>query len=162
MINLKDYIREIPDWPRTGVNFKDITTILEDPEVFHYTIERMMEPVKYLKINKIAVVDARGFLFGSVIAYKLGVGICLISKNGKLPSKTVEELYQKEYGFDVLTMHEDSIKKGENVLLVDDILATGGTIEASTKMIERLGGTIVGISVVVDLPFCSQRQKINI
>jgi len=160
-MDLKKFIREVPDWPKEGVNFKDITTILENAEAFQFTIEKLIEPFKNEKIDKVAVIDARGFLFGSVIAYKLGVGVSLIRKKGKLPYKTIEEKYEKEYGFDTLTMHEDTVKKDENVLLIDDLLATGGTLEASAKMIERLGGRVVGISVVIDLPFLRGRERLK-
>ncbi len=161
MFNLKNFIREVPDWPQRGVNFKDITTILENPVVFKQVVDELIKPFKTNPIDKIAVIDARGFIFGAVIAYNLGVGISLIHKKGKLPFKTISQEYQKEYGVDILTMHEDTIKKGEKVLLVDDLLATGGTIEASTKMIESLGGEIIGISVVVNLPFLGGSEKLK-
>ena len=160
-MNLKDYIREVPDWPIKGVNFKDITTLLQDPKLFRYTIDQMTKPFLNKKIDKIVVIDARGFLLGSAIAYNLNCGLSLVRKKGKLPSQTIEESYVKEYGPDTLCMHQDTIKQGENVLVVDDLLATGGTLEATTKMIERLGGNVVGISLIIDLPYCGGSQKLK-
>ncbi|MFA6536840.1 MAG: adenine phosphoribosyltransferase [Patescibacteria group bacterium] len=160
-MNLKEFIREVPNWPKEGINFKDITTILENPTAFKFTIDEMTKPFLNDGINKIVVIDARGFLLGSVMAYNLKLGISLVRKKGKLPYKTIEENYEKEYGFDVLTMHEDTIKLNEKVLIVDDLLATGGTLEATVKMIEKMGGIVAGISVIVDLPFCGGRKKLE-
>jgi len=161
MENLKSYIREVQDWPVKGVNFKDITTILQDREAFRYVIDEMTKPFLNEKIDKVVGIDARGFLLATPIAYKLNSGVSLVRKEGKLPSKTIKENYQKEYGFDILTMHEDTIKKGERVLIVDDLLATGGTMEATTKLVERLGGEILGISFIVDLPFLGGSKKLS-
>jgi len=160
VMDLKPYIREVPDWPIKGVNFKDITTLLQDYNLLKYVVDEMIEPFKEVKIDKIVAIDARGFLFATPIAYKIGCGVSLVRKEGKLPYKTIKESYEKEYGLDVLAMHEDTIKKGEKVLVVDDLLATGGTIEATIKMIERLGGEVVGASFVVDLPFLGGREKL--
>lgn len=160
-MNLKTKIREIPNWPIKGVNFKDITTLLQDGKVFKYVINEMLKPYKAAKINKIVAIDARGFLLATPIAYKLGVGVCLVRKKGKLPYKIIEEKYEKEYGPDILTMHEDTIKKGDKVLIVDDLLATGGTMEATIKLVEKLGGEIVGISLIIDLPFLGGSKKLS-
>jgi adenine phosphoribosyltransferase len=160
-MNLKEKIREVQDWPIAGVNFKDITTLLEDPEIFKYVVDEMTKPYLNQQIDKIVVIDARGFLFGTVMAYKLGCGVSLVRKKGKLPYKTIEASYQKEYGPDTLIMHEDTIKKGEKVAIVDDLLATGGTMETTVKMVEQLGGNILGISVVVDLPFLGGNKKVE-
>lgn len=159
-MDIKPYIREVPDWPIKGVNFKDITTLLQDPQLFKYVVDEMIEPFKDIKIDKIVAIDARGFLFATPIAYKIGCGVSLVRKEGKLPYKTIKESYEKEYGLDVLAMHEDTVKKGEKVLIVDDLLATGGTLEATVKMIERLGGEVIGISCVVDLPFLGGSKKL--
>lgn len=159
-MNLKQKIREIPDWPIPGVNFKDITTLLQDGETFKYVIDKMTEPFLDKKIDKIVVLDARGFLLGTVIAYKLGIGICLVRKKGKLPYQTIEETYQKEYGPDTLAMHIDTIKPGEKILIVDDLLATGGTLEAAAKLVEKLGGDIIGVSLIIDLPFLGGSKKL--
>ena len=158
-MDLKSKIREILDWPIKGVNFKDITTLLEDPEIFKFVIDEMIKPFLGEKIDKIVVLDARGFLLGTPIAYNLGVGISLVRKKGKLPYKTVEATYIKEYGSDIVTMHEDTIKPGEKVLIVDDLLATGGTLGAAIELVEKLGGEIIGISVIIDLPFLGGSKK---
>ena len=160
-MDLKPYIREVPDWPKKGIIFYDITTLLEDHFVLKYVVDAMVEPFKDEKIDKIVAIDARGFLLGASIAYNIGCGLSLVRKEGKLPYKTIKESYEKEYGLDVLTMHEDTIKKGEKVLVVDDLLATGGTLEATVKMIERLGGEVVGISYIVDLPFLGGSGKLS-
>ena len=160
-MDLKSKIREIPDWPIKGVNFKDITTLLQDGKTFRYVINNLVKPFAKKKIDKVVAIDARGFLLASPVAYKLGCGVSLVRKKGKLPSKTIEEKYDKEYGPDVLTIHEDTIKKGEKVLIVDDLLATGGTIEATIKLVERLGGKIVGICFIIDLPFLGGSKKLD-
>lgn len=158
-MDLKSKIREVPDWPIPGVNFKDITTLLEDGETFRYVIDKMLEPFKNQPIDKIVVLDARGFLLGTPLAYNLGVGVCLVRKKGKLPYKTVEASYMKEYGADTVCMHEDTVKPGERVLIVDDLLATGGTLGAAVELVEKLGGEIIGISVIIDLPFLGGSKK---
>lgn len=158
-MDIKPFIREVPDWPKKGIIFYDITTLLEDPKLLRYIVDAMIEPFKGDEIDKIVAIDARGFLLGAAIAYNIGCGVSLVRKEGKLPYKTIRETYEKEYGEDVLTMHEDTIKKGEKVLVVDDLLATGGTLQASVRMIERLGGDVVGISYIVDLPFLGGSEK---
>ncbi len=160
-MDLKPYIREVPDWPKEGIIFYDITTLLEDHKILKYIVDAMAQPFKDEKIDKIVAIDARGFLLGAAIAYNIGCGVSLVRKEGKLPYKTIKESYEKEYGLDTLTMHEDTIKKGERVLVVDDLLATGGTLEATVKMIERLGGEIAGISYIVDLPFLGGSERMS-
>jgi adenine phosphoribosyltransferase len=160
-MDLKPFIREVSDWPIKGVSFKDITTLLQDARLFKYVVDEMIEPFKGTKIDKIVGIDARGFLMATPIAYKIGCGVSLVRKEGKLPYKTIQESYEKEYGLDTLAMHEDTIQMGEKVLLVDDLLATGGTVEASIKMIERLGGEVVGASFIIDLPFLGGSQKLS-
>lgn len=160
-MNIKKYIREIPDWPVKGVNFKDITTLLQNPKVFKYTIDEMCKPFLNQKIDKIVAIDARGFLLAAPMAYKMNCGVSLVRKKGKLPYKIIEKEYQKEYGVDVLTMHQDAIKKGEKVLIVDDLLATGGTIAATVEMVEKLGGEVAGMSFVINLPFLGGSEKLK-
>jgi adenine phosphoribosyltransferase len=160
-MDLKRYIREVQDYPIKGVNFKDITTILQDRDAFRYMVDKMIEPYLGQNIDKIVVIDARGFLLGTAMAYRLNTGVCLVRKEGKLPAETIKESYQKEYGPDILTIHKDTIKKGEKVLVVDDILATGGTVEATSKLVERLGGEIVGMSFIINLPFLGGSEKLN-
>jgi adenine phosphoribosyltransferase len=160
-MDLKQYIREVPNWPINGVNFKDITTILQDPLAFKYTIDELIKPYVGQKIDKLVAIDARGFLLAAPMAYLLGVGVSLVRKKGKLPSTTIEQEYQKEYGPDILAMHSDTISSGEKVAVIDDLLATGGTMEASIKMVEQLGGEVIGCSFIVDLPFLGGSQKLS-
>jgi len=158
-MDLKSKIREVPNWPIKGVNFKDITTLLQDKKIFKHVIDGMSKPFKNKKIDKVVAIDARGFLLATPIAYKIGAGVSLVRKKGKLPYKTISATYQKEYGPDTITMHKDTIKPSEKVLIVDDLLATGGTLGATIKLIEKLKGKIVGISFIVDLPFLGGSQK---
>jgi len=146
-MNLKDKIREIPDFPKKGVNFKDITPLLEDPKYFKQAIDLLINQLgdTTSKLNKIVAIDARGFLIASALAYKLGAGIVIVRKKGKLPHKTVACDYDLEYGKEILEIHKDSIKPGEKVLIVDDVLATGGTVKATVDLVEKLGGKIIGI-----------------
>jgi len=160
-VDIKSYIREIPDWPVKGVNFKDITTLLQNPKVFKYTVDEMCRPFLGQKIDKIVAIDARGFLLAAPMAYKMNCGVVLVRKKGKLPYKIIEKQYQKEYGVDILTMHLDAIKRGEKVLIVDDLLATGGTIAAAVEMVQDLGGKIVGMSFIIDLPFLGGSKKLK-
>jgi len=160
-MNLKSKIREIPDWPIKGVNFKDITTLLEDGKTFRYVISKLIQPFSKNHIDRVVAIDARGFLLASTVAYKLGCGVSIVRKKGKLPYKTIEATYTKEYGQDTLTIHEDTIKPGDNVLMVDDLVATGGTMMASIQLVEKLGGKIAGISCIIDLPFLGGSKKLN-
>lgn len=160
-MNLKSKIREVPNWPIKDVNFKDITTLLQDEKTFRYVVDELARPFKKIKIDKIVAIDARGFLLAAPVAYKLGVGVVLVRKKGKLPYKTIQATYQKEYGPDTLAMHRDAIKSGEKVLIIDDLLATGGTMLAAIKLIKKLKGKIVGISFIVDLPFLGGNKKLK-
>lgn len=152
-MNLKKYIREVPNWPQKGINFKDITTLLQNPDLFRLTINEMAKPFTNKKIDKVVAIDARGFLLAAPVAYKIKAGLCLVRKKGKLPFKTIEEYYEKEYGKDILAIHSDAIKRGEKVLIIDDLLATGGTAIATVRLVEKLGGKIIGMSFIIDLPF---------
>lgn len=160
-MDLKLKIREIPNWPIKGVSFKDITTLLQDGKTFKYVVNKLMEPFLKEKIDKVVDIDARGFLLASPIAYKIGCGVCLVRKRGKLPYKIIEEKYDKEYGQDALAIHRDSIKRGEQILVVDDLIATGGTVETIIKLVERLGGKVVGVSFIIDLPFLGGSKKLK-
>ena len=157
---LKAAIRDVPDFPKPGIVFKDITPILGDPKLFRAAVEILLARHKGKKIDKIAAIDARGFLFGGAMADRLGVGLVPIRKKGKLPYKTYEQSYDLEYGSATLTIHQDAFKKGDAVVLVDDLLATGGTAAASAKLIEQAGGKVVGIDFVVELAFLKGRQKL--
>ena len=160
-MNIKSYIREVPDWPIEGVSFKDITTLLQDSNALKYVIDKMTEPFLNKKIDKVVAIESRGFLLATPIAYKIGCGISLVRKKDKLPFKTIKESYKKEYGFDMLIMHQDTIVKDEKILIIDDIIATGGTIETTIKLVKRLGGKVVGISSIVDLPFLGGSKKLK-
>jgi adenine phosphoribosyltransferase len=160
-INLRSKIRTVPHFPKKGVMFKDITTLLQDSDCFRYAIKEMLEHFRGKKIDKVVSAESRGFIFGSVMAHELGAGFVPMRKPGKLPWKKIREEFKTEYSKDAFEVHEDSIKKGENVLLVDDLLATGGTMEAAIKLIERLGGNIVGIAILIELGFLKGRERIK-
>ncbi|MHA1682516.1 MAG: adenine phosphoribosyltransferase [Promethearchaeota archaeon] len=144
-------IRNVPDFPKEGIQFKDITTLIKDAGGLKNSVDDIVAAFKDKGISKVAGIESRGFIFGTAIAYLLGVGFVLIRKPGKLPAETVSEEYSLEYGTDKVEMHVDAIDKGEKVLLVDDLLATGGTAEASVKLIEKVGGDIAGIAFIIEL-----------
>ncbi len=150
-LNLVDKIRNVPDWPIKGIQFKDITTLLQDAEALKEAINIFVKRYKNKKIDKIVSMEARGFIFGAAIAYMIGAGFVPIRKKGKLPFKTIEYTYEKEYGPDTLTMHVDAIKSGERVLIIDDLLATGGTALAAAKMVEMLKGEVYEIGFLIEL-----------
>lgn len=160
-MDIKSKIREVPDWPKPGVSFKDITPLLGDPEGFKEVIDRLAEPYLGQKIDKVVGIDARGFIFAAAMAYKLGAGLAIVRKKGKLPWKTIGTDYALEYAANSIEMHEDSVLPGENVLIVDDVLATGGTMEATVGLVNKLGGDIVGISFVIELGFLDGRKKLG-
>ncbi len=154
-------IRDVPDFPIAGVLFKDITTVLMDPALFKETIDLFVNRYKGRGISKIAAVDARGFLFAGAVAAQIGAGLVPIRKKGKLPYKTIEETYSLEYGTATLTMHVDAIKKGEKVLIMDDLLATGGTALASAHLVEKLGGQVTELAFLIELAFLKGREKVG-
>ena len=158
---IKSKIREIPDWPKRGVGFKDITPLLGDKEVFRKTINLLAKPYLKKKIDKVVGIDARGFLLAAAIAYRLRAGIAIVRKKGKLPCKTVCQEYDLEYGSNTIEIHKDSILPGERVLLVDDVLATGGTMEAAVSLVEKLKGKIVSIDFLMELTLLNGRKKIK-
>lgn len=160
-MDIKNKIRTVPHWPIEGVMFRDITTLLQDPEAFRETCDMLYERYKEVEIDKIVAIDARGFIFGAVLAYKLNIGFVPVRKAGKLPYNTISEPYTLEYGENVVEMHKDSIEKDEKILVVDDLIATGGTISAATKLVERLGGEIVECVFIVELPDLKGREKIK-
>ncbi len=157
---LKKYIRSVPDFPRPGINFYDITTLLQDPAGFTLALEAMEEFARSKQAEKILAVESRGFLFGAALADRLETGLAVARKKGKLPYKTVSAEYALEYGTDSLEVHEDAVVKGERVLIVDDLIATGGTLQAVCKMVEQLSAEVVGISAVIDLSFLPWREKL--
>lgn len=157
---IKSKIRDVPDFPREGIIFKDITTVLRDPEAFRHSVDLLARHFEKQKIDYIAGIEARGFIFGSALAYKLGVGFIPIRKPGKLPSKTLKVRYELEYSKDTLEIHKDAIEAGKRVLIVDDLLATGGTAEAAIKLVKKIGGVLIGIAFVVELEFLKGRKKL--
>ncbi|MCX7884980.1 MAG: adenine phosphoribosyltransferase [Caloramator sp.] len=160
-MDIKQKIRVIEGFPKEGISFKDITTLLSDGEAFKYTIDKMVDQVKDRKIDVVVGPEARGFLLGAPIAYSLGIGFVPVRKPGKLPSDTLRYTYNLEYGTDSLEIHKDAIKPGQRVLVVDDLLATGGTISAVAKLVQQLGGEVVGISFVVELTGLNGREKLE-
>lgn len=158
---IKSKVRSIPDWPIKGVIFRDITTLLMDPPAFRKICSIFYDRYKNEKIDKIVGIDARGFIFGSVLAYKLDIGMIPIRKNGKLPYDTISESYTLEYGEEVIEIHEDAINKGERVVIIDDLMATGGTISAAANLVEKLGGEIVECAFVLELPDLKGREKLG-
>lgn len=152
MTDLKGLVRTIPDYPKAGIMFRDVTTLLGDAQGFKAAIAQMAEPYRTLPVDAVAGIEARGFILGGAIADRLGCGFIPIRKKGKLPWKTIGQEYTLEYGVDVIEMHEDACKQGERILIVDDLIATGGTAEAAVKLVRRSGGEIVGAAFIVDLP----------
>lgn len=159
--SIKNKIRTIPDFPKKGVMFRDITTLLKDKEGLKDSVDILFERYKGKKIDTVAGVEARGFIIGGALAYKLGAGFVLIRKKGKLPHKTENHEYELEYGRDSIEVHLDAIMKGDNVLLVDDLIATGGTALASCKLIEKLGGNVVETAFIIGLPDLGGMKKLS-
>jgi len=160
-IELEKYIRSIPDWPKKGILFRDITPLLAEPKAFAAAIDALCAGFTEAGIEYVAAVEARGFIFGAAVAKRLGVGFVPIRKKGKLPFKTESVSYDLEYGTDTLEVHSDAIKKGAKVLMVDDLLATGGTMAAACKLIEKIGGQIVGITFLIELSELAGRDKLT-
>jgi len=160
-MDLKETIRSIPDWPIKGVIFRDLTTLMQNPQAFCESCDVLYKRYKDMKIDKIVGIDARGFVFGAVLAYKLGIGFVPVRKKGKLPWKTIQETYSLEYGEDTLEIHEDAVEKGEKVIIIDDLIATGGTIGATVKLVKKLGADIIECAFVVELPDLKGRDQIQ-
>jgi adenine phosphoribosyltransferase len=160
-MDLTEKIRTIPHWPMEGVMFRDITTLVQDPEAFRYTCDLLYDRYKNMKIDKVVSIDARGFIFGAVLAYKLGVGLVLVRKKGKLPPETIQEEYTLEYGTNVVEISKHGIQKGDQVLVVDDLIATGGTVSAAVKLVEALGGDVIECAFVIELPDLKGRDKLK-
>ena len=161
MNDVKDYIRTIVDFPHEGIMFRDVTTLFASPRGFRMTIDQMLHPYAGQRIDKVVGLEARGFIIGGAIAHQLTLGFVPIRKKGKLPGATISEAYTLEYGEAVMEIHGDAIQPGERVLVVDDLLATGGTAAAGIRLIERLGGEIVGCAFIVDLPELGGRKLLE-
>ncbi|MDD7027667.1 MAG: adenine phosphoribosyltransferase [Lachnospiraceae bacterium] len=161
MKRLEDYVRSIPDFPEEGIIFRDVTSVLQDGEGLKLAIDSMQNLVKDLEFDVVAGAESRGFIFGTPIAYNQGKPFVLIRKKGKLPCETIEKEYELEYGTAVIEMHKDAIRPGQKVLLVDDLIATGGTTKAMIELVEALGGIVVGILVLIELAGLRGRQKID-
>ena len=161
MKTVKDYIRTIIDFPHEGIMFRDVTTLFADPRGFRMCIDQMLHPYAGQPIDKVVGLEARGFILGGAIAHQLGTGFVPVRKKGKLPGTTISQDYKLEYGEAIVEIHDDAIEASERILVVDDLLATGGTAEAGIKLIERLGGDIVGCSFIVDLPELGGRKKLQ-
>ncbi|MDF3819871.1 adenine phosphoribosyltransferase [Leptospira sp. 96542] len=158
---IKSKIRTIPDYPKPGILFRDITSLLIDPEAFQLTVGMFVERYQSAKLNKIAAIDARGFIPGAALAFQLGVGFVPIRKKGKLPGETISESYALEYGVDHVEIHKDAVMPGENVLIMDDLIATGGTLEASIKLVRSLGGNIHECATIINLPDLGGADRIQ-
>lgn len=160
-MDLKEKIRVIENYPKPGISFKDITPLLNDGEAFGYAIDQLAAPFKPGQIDLIVGPEARGFLVGAPLAYKLNVGFVPVRKKGKLPSQVVQYTYSLEYGEDTLEIHADAIKPGQKVLIADDLLATGGTISAAIELIQQLGGEVVGLAFLIELTFLDGRKRLT-
>lgn len=152
LLEIQDSIRTIPDYPRPGVQFRDITTLLGNARTFRRVIDELVEPWSVAKVDRVAGIEARGFILGGAVAHQLAAGFVPIRKKGKLPHSTVRVAYSLEYGLDEMEMHEDALSRGERIILVDDLIATGGSAEAAVKLLRRLGAEILGACFVIDLP----------
>jgi len=150
-MDLEKHIRNVPDWPKAGIQFKDITTLCKAHTPFKESCDKIIKHYKKMGIDKVAAIEARGYVWGGVLAYQLGAGFILIRKPGKLPAETFSETYELEYGTDSIEMHTDAVEKGDKVLIFDDLLATGGTAKAACNLVEKAGGTVAGISFVIEL-----------
>lgn len=161
MDQIKSYIREVPNFPKPGINFYDITTLFQDRWGFKLCLDIIQEKFKYTAIDKVVGIESRGFILGSALADRLNCGFVVVRKKGKLPAETISEDFELEYGTDTLEIHTDAINEGERVLVIDDLLATGGTLEASAKLIEKVKGKIVGIGCIIELPGLNGRSKLT-
>ncbi|MCM3587703.1 adenine phosphoribosyltransferase [Mesobacillus maritimus] len=160
-MDLKQYVAIVPDWPKPGVQFKDITPLMANGEAYKYATDQIVAYARNREIDIIVGPEARGFIIGCPVAYSLGVGFAPVRKEGKLPRDVIKVDYGLEYGKDVLTIHKDAIQPGQRVLITDDLLATGGTIEATIKLVEELGGVVAGIAFLIELTYLNGREKLE-
>jgi adenine phosphoribosyltransferase len=160
-LDLKSLVRTIPDYPKPGIMFRDITTLLKDASGFKSCVERLVEPYRTAGVEAVVAIEARGFILGGAVADRLGTSFVPLRKRGKLPAAAIGQEYDLEYGTDIIEMHRDAIREGERILLVDDLIATGGTAEAGVKLVRRVGGVVVGAAFVVDLPELGGAAKLE-
>ncbi|KAA0563724.1 MULTISPECIES: adenine phosphoribosyltransferase [Bacillaceae] len=160
-MDLKQYVTIVEDWPKEGIKFKDITTLMDNGDAYRYATDQIVEYAKEKQIDLVVGPEARGFIIGCPVAYALGVGFAPVRKPGKLPRETIQKEYGLEYGKDALTIHKDAIKPGQRVLITDDLLATGGTIEATIKLVEELGGIVAGTAFLIELTYLDGRDKLD-
>jgi adenine phosphoribosyltransferase len=160
-MDLKKHIRTIPHWPKQGIMFRDITTLIKNPEAFRHAIKLFKDRYVDKEINKILGIEARGFIFGAALAYELGLPFVIARKPGKLPAATEKVEYALEYGKDSIEIHKDAIEKGDKVLIIDDLIATGGTLKAAADLVKKLGGEVVELACVIDLPELKGREKLK-
>jgi adenine phosphoribosyltransferase len=160
MMELQNFVRSIPDFPKKGIMFRDITTVLKDKRAFADAVGQFHQLFKDARIDKVAAVESRGFIVGGALADRLGAGFVPIRKPGKLPAPKLRQEYELEYGTDAIEIHQDAILPGERILIHDDLLATGGTISAACRLVEQLGGTIVGLAFLIELSFLQPRKKL--
>ncbi len=160
-MDLKSAIRTIPDYPKPGIMFRDVTTLIGDARAFRVAVDQMVQPWAGAKIDRVAGTEARGFILGGAVAHQLSVGFTPVRKKGKLPHRTIMEEYDLEYGTDTIEIHVDAVNEGDRILLVDDLIATGGTAEASVKLLQRAGATVVGAAFVIDLPDLGGAKRIE-
>ena len=158
---VKDFVRTIPDFPKPGIMFRDVTTLFKDARGLRMAVDQLLHPYSGDKIDKVAALESRGFVIGGAVAHQISAGFVLVRKKGKLPGSVISESYELEYGSEVMELHDDAIEAGERVLLVDDLLATGGTAAAGIALLERLGAEVVGCAFVIDLPALGGRQRLE-
>ena len=151
-LDLKSLVRTIPDYPKPGILFRDVTTLFKDASGFKACVERLADPYRTAGVEAVVAIEARGFILGGAVADRLGTGFVPLRKKGKLPGAAIGQDYQLEYGSDVIEVHEDAIRRGERVLIIDDLIATGGTAEAGVKLVRKVGGVVVGAAFLIDLP----------
>ncbi len=159
-MDLKQHIRNVPDFPKAGILFYDITTLLRDPEAYRITIDMLSTPFEGQGIDAVVGIESRGFILGAAVAHRIGAGFIPIRKPGKLPAKALKETYDLEYGKDALEIHEDAVERGQRILIVDDVLATGGTAAAAVQLVRKLGGELHGVAFLIELLLLNGKQKI--
>ncbi|RQW08660.1 adenine phosphoribosyltransferase, partial [candidate division KSB1 bacterium] len=160
-MNLAESIRNVPDFPIAGIQFKDVTTLLQDPEAFAASVEAFLERYADEEIDVVVGIESRGFIWGGVLAYEMGAAFVPVRKPGKLPAETIKAEYTLEYGTNALEMHRDAIQPGQNVLVFDDLLATGGTAKATCELVEQLGGEVIGVAFLIELTFLNGREQLD-